>query len=118
MEIETVVAGNEALGLEDVAAQLIDVACGTGEVAGALDAAAHGAGLHLEAVHVVCLPAMEGEMEVLQLFQYLLGVHTDFCITLSGHFIGLFYQCFFHFRCECCLGFLLFGSLMPCTGEA
>ena len=89
VQIEAVAAGDEALGLEHVGTQLVDVAGGAGKVAGGLDAAAHVAGQHLEAVYVVGLPAVHGEVEVLKKSQSGLGVHTDLGIALFGYGVGL-----------------------------
>ena len=90
------VAGDEALCLEYVGTELVDVACCTGEVAGGLYAAAHGAGLHFESVYVVGLPTVEAQVEVLHLLQHLLGVDTNFCVALFRYFVSLLDECLFH----------------------
>ena len=76
VQVEAMVAGDEALGLQDVLPQLVNVAGSTREVSRRLDAAAQGTGLYLEPVHVVGLPAMQTQVEVLQLLQHLLCVYT------------------------------------------
>ncbi len=43
-----------------------------------------GACLYLKTLNVICLPAVERKMEILQLFEYLVGVNTDFCISCLG----------------------------------
>ena len=61
VEVQAVPAGNERLGLEDVGAQLLDVAGLAGVVARGLNAAREVAALVFEARHVVRLPAVERE---------------------------------------------------------
>ena len=61
VEVQAVFARDERLGLEDVGAQLLDVAGLAGVVARGLDAAREVAALVLEARHVVRLPAVERE---------------------------------------------------------
>ena len=65
MQVEAVLTGYQALGLEDVLTQFVDVARRTGKVARALYAAAHGSGLYLKSLHIICLPAMQRQMEIL-----------------------------------------------------
>ena len=45
--------------------------------------------LHLEALYVVSLPAMEGEVEVLKLLEYFLCVNTDFSVAFLRYFVSL-----------------------------
>ena len=77
------VAGDEALGLQDVLPQFVNVAGSTREVSRRLDAAAQGTGLYLEPVHVVGLPAMQTQVEVLQLLQHLLCVYISLYYVIS-----------------------------------
>ncbi len=96
VKIETVCPRNEALGLEYVGAELVDVACGSRIVAGCLDASRESAGLHLEALHVVCLPAVHAEMEILKLREHLFRVDSKFGIAFLGDFVCLVYEFLFH----------------------
>ena len=82
-------ARDEALGLEDVRTEFVDVARCAGEVAGGLDAAGEGAGLHLEALDVVRLPAVHGQVEVLELGEHFFGVHADGGVTLLRNGVSL-----------------------------
>ncbi len=82
------VARDEALGLEDVGAELIDVACGSRVVSCGLDTSGEGPGLYLESLDVICLPAVEGEVEVLHLSEYLLGIDAEGGIALLGDSIS------------------------------
>ena len=68
MQVQTVITGDEAHGHEDIRTQLVDITCCTGEISCALDTSAEGSCLHLETFHIVGLPTMEGEVEVLHLF--------------------------------------------------
>ena len=59
VQIQTVVARDKALGLQDVRTQFVNVAGRTGEVAGTLYAAAQCSGLNLETFYVIGLPAVQ-----------------------------------------------------------
>ena len=96
VKVEAVVTRDKRLCLEDVLTEFVDIACCTREVASGLYAARHCASLHLEALYVVCLPAMEGEVEVLKLLEYLLCVNANLSITLLGNLVSFPYQFFFH----------------------
>ena len=96
MEVQTMVTGDEALCLEDVLTQLVDVTGSTREVACRLDTARHRTCLYLETLHVVGLPAVEREVEVLQLVQHFFCVNANGGIALFGNLIRISYEFFFH----------------------
>ena len=89
MQVQTVVSGNEAHGFEDIRTQFVDITGCTGEIARTLDAATEGTGLHFESFYIIGLPTMKGEVEVLHLFQYFLGINSDFRVALLGYGISL-----------------------------
>ncbi len=96
MEVETVLAGDEAHGIENVGAEFVDIACFAGIVAVDLDAAGQRAALVFKTGYIISLPAVHAEVEVLHLLQHLVSVDTKFCVTLFGYFISLFYSSFVH----------------------
>ena len=96
VEVQAMGAGDEALGLEDVGTQFVDVARLARIVACGLDAPAEGACLHFEAGDVVGLPAMHAKVEVLHLAKDGFGVDAQLSIALTGYFVGFTYELFFH----------------------
>ena len=88
MEVDTVVTSEKGLDKLEVSADLIDVACTSGIVAGGLDTSGK-ASVALESHHVVCLPAMKGNLLLLKLLDSLVCVDTDGGVALFGHLIGL-----------------------------
>ena len=96
VEIEAVGSRDEALRLEDVGAEFVDVACRSRVVACCLDAACESSCLHLETFHVVRLPAVHAEVEVLKLCENLFCVDSKFGITLLGDFVCPADEFFFH----------------------
>ena len=90
------VARDKALGLQYVGTQLVYVSGLARIVARALDTSAERTGLHLKSGHVIGLPAVERQVEVLQLLEYLLCVNANLSITLLGNLVSFPYQFFFH----------------------
>ena len=96
VEIEPVAARNEALGLEYVRAEFVDVACGTRIVACALDSAGKCSSLNFKAFHVISLPAVHTEVEVLKLGEDLFCVDADGGISFFCKLVSLIDCCVFH----------------------
>ena len=96
MKIEAVGSRDEAFCLEDVGAEFVDVAGCSRVVACCLDAAGESSCLHLETFHIVRLPAVHAEVEVLKLCENLFCVDSKFGITLLGDFICLVDEFLFH----------------------
>ena len=88
MEVDTVVTGEESLDELQVSADLVNVAGASGIVSGGLDTSGK-AGVALESHHVVCLPAMKGNLLLLKLLDSLVSVDTDGGVALLGHLVGL-----------------------------
>ena len=95
MQVEPVSAGYQGGCHLDVGTEFFDVPGLAGIVAGGLDAAGEGAGV-LEAGYVVGLPAMEGNLDVLQLFQGRIGVDAQGGIALFCDFVRLEDELLFH----------------------
>ena len=89
VEVQPVASRNEALRLEDVGPQLVNVPGGSRIVSGALDTAGERTGLDLEALHIVRLPAMHAEMEIPELLQHFFRVDADSGISLFRQGISL-----------------------------
>ena len=96
VEVESVCTRDEALCLEDVCAEFVDVACCARIVTCRLDTSGEGSCLYFESLYVISLPAVHAEMEVLKLFENLFCVNTKGCVSLFGDFISLMNKCFFH----------------------
>ena len=88
VQVQAVCAGNERAGLEYVLAQLVDIACTAGIVSGCLYSAGERAGLFFEAHNVVCLPAVQRQVEVLHLFDNSIYIYADCSVTFLCHFVG------------------------------
>ena len=95
VEVQAVVARDEALREFDVGPDLVDVAGAARIVAGGLDAAGEACGA-LETDHVVGLPAVQGDGGFLEGFDGLVGVDADGGIALLGELVGFQDLCFFH----------------------
>jgi len=61
-----------------------------------LDTTGERAALIFKASYVVGLPAVHAEVEILHLFEHLVGVDTYCCITFTGYLISLADEFFFH----------------------
>ena len=89
VEVEAMLAGDEAHSVEHVGAQLVDIAGFTGIVAVNLDAAGKGTAAVFKTGDVVGLPAVHAKVEVLHLFEHFVGVDADGGIALFGNFVSL-----------------------------
>ena len=96
VQVQAVRTGNERLGLEDVGTQLFDVAGFARVVARSLDAAREVAAPVFEARHVVRLPAVERERDVLKRRERLFGVYADLRIAFPRDGVCLFDKFRFH----------------------
>ena len=88
MEVHAVVAGQQGFHEFKVFSYLVYVAGAAGIVAGGLDAAGQ-AVLAFKANDVVGLPAVQGNLLLLQLGNGFVGVYAKGRIALPGYFIGL-----------------------------
>ena len=100
MEIHAVVAGQQGFHEFEVFSYLVYVAGAAGIVAGGLDAAGQ-AVLAFKTDDVVGLPAVQGNLLLLQLGNGFVGVYAKGRIALFGYFVGLENLGFFH------IGFVL-----------
>ena len=91
VQVQTVGSRDQALGLEDVGAELVDVAGLAGEVSGSLDASGEVSGA-FEAGYVVSLPAVHAEMEVLELLKHLFSVDSERGISFLRDLVSFFYS--------------------------
>ena len=98
VQVQTVVTRNQAHGHEDIRPQLIDVTSSAGEIACALNTATEGTCLYFEAFHIIGLPTMQGEVEVLHLLEDCFGINSDFCVALLGYGISLGKKTFHIFK--------------------
>ncbi len=96
MQAQPVAAGNQAFGLFDVGAHLVDVAGLAGIVAGGLNTARKLAVGVLETRHVVGLPAVQRQRNPLQGGERRVGVHARFGITRLGRFVSFDNLILFH----------------------
>ena len=82
------VAGEKGLHELEVLADFVDVAGASGIVAGRLDTAGKTV-LALEPDHVVGLPAMQGDLLLLEFSDGFVGVYADGGIALFGDLVRL-----------------------------
>ena len=87
VNIDLVGTGNQGQSLVQIGKDLIRRAGQTGVVTGCLDTAGQSAGA-LEAVDIVCLPAVHGNAGVLEFCQGCLGINTELCVHLFGGLIA------------------------------
>ena len=90
VQVQAMLTGNVRSGFQNIAAQLLHIACLAGIITGSLDAAGQRAA-RLEADNVVRLPAMHGDCYFLELLHYLFYIHPKSGITFFGYLIGLCY---------------------------
>ena len=83
------IAWDEALCLQNILTEFVNIASCTREITCALDASAHGSCLHFKTMHVIGLPAVERQVKILQLLQHSLRIYAYFGISASCHFICL-----------------------------
>ena len=96
VEVESVCTRDEALCLEDVCAELVDVAGSSRIVTCRLDTSCEGSCLYFESLYVISLPAVHAEVEVLKLLENFFCVNAEGCVSLFGDFVSLMDKCFFH----------------------
>ncbi len=94
VQIQSVSTGNKTLGLENVRAELLNVAGLTRIIACRLNSSSE-VSCAFKTCNVISLPAMHAEMEILKLVKDFFGVDAVGCISLLGDFISLLY-CLFH----------------------
>jgi len=95
VEVQAVVAGEQALGEADVGSHFLDVAGASGVVARCLYASAEGF-VALETHHVVSLPAMQADGCLFEQFDGFVGVNADGGIAFFGNLVGFTDEFFFH----------------------
>ena len=95
VEVQAVVASEQALGEGHVRTYLFYVAGASRIIARGLNAAAQGF-VALETHHIVGLPAVQADRGLLQLCDGLVGIDAEGGIALAGDFIGFQNQIFFH----------------------
>ena len=98
VQVEAMLAGDEAVGRLGVGAELVGGAGPAGVVAGGQDAAAGESAGPFEPAHVVPLPAVHGDGDFAQLAEGLVGIHAQLGVTLFGQVIGCFQGGGFHDR--------------------
>ena len=96
MDAQAVRTGDQALGLLDILAYLLDITGLAGIVTGSLDTARKLAVRVFETGYVIRLPAVQREGDILQFLQRLVGIDPDLCIALFGGLVSLDDLCFFH----------------------
>ena len=96
MDAQAVRTGDQALGLLDILAYLLDITGLAGIVTGSLDTARKLAVRVFETGYVIRLPAVQREGDILQFLQCLVGIDPDLCIALFGGLVSLDDLCFFH----------------------
>ncbi len=89
MEVKTMLAWDERHGIKNIGTELIDITCLAGVVAVDLDATGETAVVRLETCHIVSLPAMHAQMEILHLVEHLVSIDTEGGITFAGYLISL-----------------------------
>ena len=89
VQVKPVASRNEALRLEDVGPQFVNVPGCSRIVPGALDTAGECSCLDFEALDIVRLPAMHAEMEIPELLQHFFRVDADGGISLFRQGISL-----------------------------
>ena len=99
VDVQTVITRQQAFHLFDVFAHFFDVAGFAGIVAGSLNTARKLAVRVFETGYVVRLPAVQRQGYFGDLFQYGVGIDTDFGIACFGGLVGLLDFCVFHGFC-------------------
>ena len=96
MEVESVATRDEALGLEDISTEFVDITRCSRVITCRLNTSREVSCLDFETLYVVGLPAVHAEVEVLKLLEHLFCVDSEFCVTLFRDFVSLMNKCFFH----------------------
>ena len=102
VEVEAVLAGNQAHGIQNVGAELVDIAGLAGVVAVYLNAACEAAALVFKAGNVVGLPAVHAQVEILHQFEYFVGIDA---------YGGIAFACYLICTCDE-FAFHVFGILL------
>ena len=95
MQVQTMITRNQRSRLQNVGTEFIDIASLARIVTGRLDTTGQFAS-RFKAGHIICLPAMQGKLDTLQLFQYFFYIYTDGRITFHSQFIRLSNVLFVH----------------------
>ncbi len=95
VQIQSVGAGNITCSFQDVLTQFFHIASLAGVVSRSLYTARQRT-LRLKASHIVCLPAVQGEGNLLQSIHCFFYIYADGSVTFFCHFIGFQNQFFFH----------------------
>ena len=96
VQVQAVSTGNVRSGFQDILAQLVDVACTSGIISGGLDTSGQRACSGFESDDIVCLPAVQRQVEVLHGFHYFFHVYAYSRIAFFRDFIRFVYEFFFH----------------------